>query len=298
MNPTVATLCSESATPDLMISRRPTATSSSFRSSDESRDRENLGVGWWIFLFRRSSPEPLVFPMKSFGSSAAVSGLTMISLASAVDSMTVVLDAVGPAMISSIWDSPTRKRSTGPLCMPWDMRSDIRPTEVGSLEASLSAARISTADAAACMAWSSVSKRSRRASPPNLSNVPPRAWAASSMVPKTCPNTWVSSSAPIRPRAANRSESAVKPEMSTNSSVPSTERQRVSVSPHSQATRDANRRNGLVIISDTRHRPEEAKAARVWPLFRIRENPDRIGWPSSRTFKAMSNALQRCSTNS
>ncbi len=63
--------------------------------------------------------------------------------------MAVVVLAAGPATTSSWWETPTRKRWTIPLCTPTDIRSGTRPTEVGMVAASLSAARISTAALAA-----------------------------------------------------------------------------------------------------------------------------------------------------
>ena len=75
-------------------------------------------------------------------------------------------------------------------------------------------------------AWSSPVKASRRASPPNFSSAPPLPYATSSMRENTWLRTSVSSSAPMRPRRASRSESAVNPEMSTKQQVASSWRQR------------------------------------------------------------------------
>ena len=123
------------------------------------------------------------------------------------------------------------------------MRSCTRPTDRGTSVAVRSAARISTAAAAACCGWSSPSKSSSSASPPNLSSEPPRSNAISSIVPKTRFRTSVSSSTPMRPRIARRSERAVKPEMSTKHRLPSSSCQRApgASRSHSDATRGTNR---------------------------------------------------------
>ena len=79
---------------------------------------------------------------------------------------------------------------------------------------------------AALAAWSSPVKSRRSASPPNFSSPPPCEYASSSRAANVEFMTSVTSSAPALPRLESRSDMAVKPEMSTNASVPSTSTQR------------------------------------------------------------------------
>ena len=83
---------------------------------------------------------------------------------------------------------------------------------------------ISQAARAARCSWPAPSKRSSIASPPHLSRPAPHAYASSSSAQKIGSSVSRSSSAPIFPRRLRLSVSAVKPEMSTNASDPSTAR--------------------------------------------------------------------------
>ena len=94
----------------------------------------------------------------------------------------------------------------------------------------------------------------------------------------------MSSSAPIRPRRASRSESFVKPEMSTKQSEPSTSCHGPSIGSHSAAIRDTNRvgsiesRSASLAVATTYSRSRECYAASPRPppwLTPIRDLPRR-----------------------
>jgi hypothetical protein len=87
---------------------------------------------------------------------------------------------------------------------------------------------MSTAARQALASWASPVNQRRRASPPNLSSLPPLATAMSKRATKQFPIVAVSSSAPTLPCLARASESLVKPEMSTKAIVPFTWRKRSS----------------------------------------------------------------------
>ncbi len=79
-----------------------------------------------------------------------------------------------------------------------------------------------SAEPAARTAWSGPVKSRRSASPPNFRRPPPARYAISSSASKQVPIASVTSSAPTFPWRARRSDIFVNPEMSTNSSDPST----------------------------------------------------------------------------
>ena len=105
----------------------------------------------------------------TLGSSrAAVAGLIATSPAAAMDSIRAVVVAPGPAMTSSWWRSPARKKWKVPLWIPTDMRSRTAPAEVRSRPMRRIVRCMPIAARHARAAWSSPSKRSRTASPPHL----------------------------------------------------------------------------------------------------------------------------------
>ena len=155
---------------------------------------------------------------------AAACGPSRICPAWAAFSTDATAVAAGPRMSSSRVGSPTRNRSTSPEWIPTDMESATLPTAVGISRAVRSEALISTAASQDCCTWSGPRNRNSNASPPNLSNSPPRAAAVVSIPPKMRLRISTISSAPIRPRVAIRSVSAVNPEISANTRVPGTQR--------------------------------------------------------------------------
>ncbi len=140
----------------------------------------------------------------------------------------MVASSTGPAITSSRWVEPTRKRWMSPVATPTDIDSLSRPKAVFSSAARRSSRCMAVAVAAARGAWSGPWNRKSSASPPNLSRPPPRPAATSRMAPNTRLSVSTSSSAPRRPRLSRRSDSAVKPDTSAKHNVPSTMRDRAS----------------------------------------------------------------------
>ena len=197
---------------------------------------------------RRSRRPSSRASVASPGRRAPVPAVVTTCPACAAFSASAVAVAPGPSTRSSRVGEPTRKRWMSPEWTPTDMESRRRPTEVGTSAACRRAVRISTAASQACSAWSSPWKRKSRASPPNLSSSPPRFAAMRSIGPKTRLRVSTISSAPIRPRRDNRSVSAVKPETSANTSVPSRTRHRAPgvSSSHVRATGGMCRRRSIM----------------------------------------------------
>ena len=106
------------------------------------------------------------------------------------------------------------------------MRSSTGPTELSALPIDSIVHCMSEAAPAARAAWRSPSNNSSSASPRNLSTSPPCRSATSIRPSKQAEIRWTSSSAPALPFVASRSASAVKPEMSTETSEPSSSRTR------------------------------------------------------------------------
>jgi hypothetical protein len=164
---------------------------------------------------RRRTPSPFRAPSRRGSIRAAVSSLTRISPASAAASMATVVEADGPAISSSRWESPTRKSRNAAEWTPTDIRSWTVPAELDTRPISRRRARIRSAARQALLAWSGPLKNSRSASPPNFSRLPPASYADPSRSSKSPPMMSATSSAPIGPRRASRSESLVNPDTST-----------------------------------------------------------------------------------
>ena len=82
---------------------------------------------------RSSQPSPFAAPTHPPGRWSIVAGLSTISPAVAVPSISTTRVDPGPVTISSRWELPTRKKSNEPLCTPTDMRRLTRPPGVTSL---------------------------------------------------------------------------------------------------------------------------------------------------------------------
>ncbi len=167
-------------------------------------------------------------PSQAGSIAAAVASLTSTSPACEASSSPNVAVVAGPVTISSRCVASRRNACTVPVWTPVDIRSDTGPTEL-IVEPACSMNHCMSTDARqARSAWPSPSKRISSASPRNLSTSPP--WR--SVIPispsKTPLITRISSSEPARPFAARRSDSAVKPERSTETSVASSSRKRSS----------------------------------------------------------------------
>ena len=223
-----ATRCSGSGAP--ASSTAPKTCGNRLRAIDGSKSRSRVAPPApaparlaSVFPARqRSSSQPSARGFTAErGSSAAVAALTAISPALAALSVSTVVETAGPSTTSSRCDEPTRKNKISPEWTPTDIERRSGPTEVGISAARRRELRISTAAEQARTAWPSPRKNNSSASPPNLSNMPPRSAAMSSIAPNTRLSVSTSSSPPERPRCASRSASAVKPEMSANTSVPS-----------------------------------------------------------------------------
>jgi hypothetical protein len=106
------------------------------------------------------------------GRAAAVSRLTRISPAVAVDSMSTVRLAAGPVTMNSRCDSPTRKKWKVPLFTPTDIRRTTLPAVVSRRPTLRSVARIPWAAVAALAACPTPENQTRRASPPNFKRLP------------------------------------------------------------------------------------------------------------------------------
>ncbi len=117
-------------------------------------------------------PSPLGCPSDLAGSAAAVSRLTRISPAVAVDSISTVRLAAGPVTMSSRCDSPTRKKWKEPVFTPTDIRRSTLPAVVSSRPTLRSVARIPWAAVAALWACPEPENQSRSASPPNFRRLP------------------------------------------------------------------------------------------------------------------------------
>ena len=127
-------------------------------------------------------------------------------------------------MMSSRWEFPTRKKWNVPLWTPTDIFKRMFPAEEEIAPIERSVLRIPAAARAPREEWSGPSNSSNSASPPNLIRPPPLPYATARSRPKTEARTSVTSSAPTFPLRARRSDIFVKPEMSTNTSVPSISR--------------------------------------------------------------------------
>src|ERR671923_2375616 len=158
---------------------------------------------------------------QSPGTAAAVSVLTQISDAPARSSSSNTLVAAGPATISSRNGRSVRKTSTTSLWTPADIRSSTSPLVLRAAPISSIVHCMSDAAPHARAAWASPTNSRSSASPRNFSTSPPWRSAASIKRAKIPEIVRTSSSAPSRPFSARRSESAVKPEMSTDTSDPS-----------------------------------------------------------------------------
>ena len=224
MNAMLAIRCSGSGMPGSRYSPSSMGNRPRIRSRSTSGST-NSSPGAECAARRRSSSSPSSRGRTASGAMrAAVAALTTISPASAAFSASAVDVAPGPRMSSSRVGEPTRNRWMSPEWSPTDIFSESRPTEVGTAAAWRSAVRISTAASHACSVWSGPVKRNSNASPPNFSSSPPRVPAIRSIGPNTRLRVSTISSAPIRPRRDSFSVSAVKPETSANTSVPSTTR--------------------------------------------------------------------------
>src|ERR671923_254530 len=158
---------------------------------------------------------------QSPGTAAAISVLTQISDAPARSSSSNTLVAAGPATISSRNGRPVRKTSTTSQWTPADIRSSTSPLVLRAAPISSIVHCMSDAAPHARAAWASPTNSRSSASPRNFSTSPPWRSAASIKRAKIPEIVRTSSSAPSRPFSARRSESAVKPEMSTDTSDPS-----------------------------------------------------------------------------
>ncbi len=165
-------------------------------------------------------------PTQPGSSAAAVSALTTISPALARSSSSKTRVAAGPATSSSRCGSRVRRNWQGPLWTPADMRSSTGPTELSALPTASIVHCMSDAAPHARSGWRSPVKRSSSASPRNLSTSPPCRSATAMSPSKTSEIRVTSSSAPAFPFVCSLSASAVKPEMSTETSEPSTTRAR------------------------------------------------------------------------
>jgi hypothetical protein len=87
--------------------------------------------------------------------------------------MEAVTVADGPVTMSSLCESPTRKKWNVPLCTPTDIFRPTLPPEVSIRPISRRARRMSTAARQALAGWSSPVNSRSSASPPNLIRPPP-----------------------------------------------------------------------------------------------------------------------------
>ena len=176
----------------------------------------------------RRNASPFAGPTQEGSSRPARRSLMPISPASAIASIVTVSVAPGPAIRSSRCTLPAVKKSSVPVVIPMDIRSVTVPPETRSRPTRSIVLCISQAARAARGACSGPSKRRSNASPPHLSRPAPQSYASSRSAVKTPSSVSRISSAPIFPWRESRSVSAVKPEMSTKASEPSTVRWRAS----------------------------------------------------------------------
>ena len=172
---------------------------------------------------RRRSRPPLPPAASQDGSSrAAACSSTATSPADAAASSATIASTTGPTASSWRWRPPTSSRSTGPEAIAAVIRRTIGPALVCRRPVASRARCISSAAAAPRVAWPSPAKTMRRASPPNAITSPPRARARPISSVNTAVRACETSSAPIRPRCASRSDRRVNPDTSAISSVAST----------------------------------------------------------------------------
>ena len=172
-----------------------------------------------------SRPCPRWAPSQSSRIRAAVAGDTAISPAPASFSIRVTSVAPGPATISSRCDVPTRKRCTSPLCMPCDMRSgDLPGRGLERAERAQPAAQAEGRAGGALHVIVAVEEQQQRVA----AELEEAAGVAVRLREQRAERAAEDVDELLRPwrprRRASRSESCVKPEMSANSSVPSTTR--------------------------------------------------------------------------
>jgi hypothetical protein len=164
-------------------------------------------------------------PPTMAGSSMAASvGVSPISPASAIPSMTSVSLIAGPAMSSSRWTLPAMKKWNVPVPMPTDIRRMTVPPPAWMRPTRSIVRCISHAARAARSGCCGPSNIRRSASPPHFRRPAPQSYASSSSAVKTPSSVSRMISAPTLPFLARRSVSAVKPEISTKTRVASTSR--------------------------------------------------------------------------
>ena len=288
-NATVTWRCSASPLATARWSRRA-------RGTYAGRSRPPTASGGGIGLApcgERSSRWPSSrAPASHAGSTlAAVSALTTISPASARSSSSNTRDAARPATSSSRCGTSVRKTCTSPEWTPHDMRSSTAPTDVCRPAIDSIAHCMSDAAPHARSGWRSPTKSSSSASPRNLSTSPPCRSATWIRPSKTDEIVSTSSSAPSRPARRAAPTSAVKPEMSTETSEPSSTRRRDGVSllaPGAHQARDV--RDEVGVAGSARgvfsHGPTStridcagcAPAERLYPPLRESEEQGGWGW--------------------
>ena len=162
------------------------------------------------------------------GSCAAVAALTTISPGPAACSIRRAAEVAAPPTSGSRCDRPARKRCSEPEWIPIDIRRVTRAPGASIRPSRRSARRMPTADRHARSACCSPSNQTSSASPPNFSRPPPFAYATSSNEANDVLIAAPMCSAPSGPIRERRSESLVKPEMSANSRLPSSDWTRAS----------------------------------------------------------------------